>query len=133
MKNRLNTQVRQYWEAEPCGTGTKIVGEVEIRTREWYERVEEHRYSVEPFIHAVAQFPRHYGKRILEVGVGAGTDHLQWARAGAQCFGVDLTDAAIETTREHLASYGFTSELQRLAFSSECSMAGGLWSPCGCG
>jgi 2-polyprenyl-3-methyl-5-hydroxy-6-metoxy-1,4-benzoquinol methylase len=49
-----------------------------------------------------------------EVGVGAGTDHLQWARAGALCHGVDLTDAAIETTRARLAHYGFTSELRRV-------------------
>jgi ubiquinone/menaquinone biosynthesis C-methylase UbiE len=48
------------------------------------------------------------------VGVGAGTDHLQWARAGCRCHGVDLTAAAIETTRQHLALYGFESELRRL-------------------
>jgi ubiquinone/menaquinone biosynthesis C-methylase UbiE len=50
----------------------------------------------------------------LEVGVGAGTDHLQWARAGAVCYGVDLTDRAIETTRAHLALYGYHSALQRI-------------------
>jgi len=48
------------------------------------------------------------------VGVGAGTDHLQWARAGCDCHGVDLTDAAIETTRRHLALHGLSSKLQRM-------------------
>ena len=62
----------------------------------------------------MAQFTRFRGSKILEVGVGAGTDHLQWARAGAQCHGVDLTDAAIETTRKHLAFYGFESDLRRV-------------------
>jgi ubiquinone/menaquinone biosynthesis C-methylase UbiE len=86
--------------------------------------VESHRYSTEPFIHSVAQFTRYHGKRLLEIGVGAGTDHLQWARAGAECFGVDLTEAAIATTRAHLAAYGLTSQLQRvdaerLPFSDE--------------
>lgn len=110
----LNEEVRTYWEAEPCGTATVITGQLEPRTREWYERVEEHRYRVEPYIHSVAQFTRHHGQKLLEVGVGAGTDHLQWARAGADCHGVDLTDAAIETTRARLAMYGFTSNLQRV-------------------
>jgi SAM-dependent methyltransferase len=110
----LNEQVRSYWEREPCGTGELITGTLTPRTREWFERVEEHRYRVEPYIHSVAQFTRHHGQKLLELGVGAGTDHLQWARAGAVCYGVDLTDAAIETTRARLAAYGFTSQLQRV-------------------
>ena len=114
MQRALNDEVREFWEQEPCGTGTVITGEREPRTREWYEAVESHRYAVEPEIHAVAQFTRHRGKRLLEVGVGAGTDHLQWARAGAECHGVDLTDAAIETTRARLALYGLESKLQRV-------------------
>lgn len=111
---KLTEQVRSYWEDTPCGTGSEIVGELQSGSREWFERVEEYRYSVEPFIHSIAQFTRHRGKRLLEVGVGAGTDHLQWARAGAECHGVDLTDAAIETTRARLALYGLTSRLQRV-------------------
>ncbi len=110
----LNDQVRGYWEQEPCGTGAPIAGDLPPLTRDWFERIEEHRYTVEPFIHQVAQFTRHRGKRILEVGVGAGTDHLQWARAGCECHGVDLTDAGIATTRARLALYGLSSNLQRV-------------------
>ena len=109
----MNESVRTYWEAQPCGTNPEIVGEASQEDREWFERVEQHRYSVEPFIHSVAQFTRHHGKTILEVGVGAGTDHLQWARAGARCHGVDLTEAGVEITRRRLAAYGFMSDLQR--------------------
>src|SRR5205085_1465488 len=42
------------------------------------------------------------------------SDHLQWARAGCLCHGVDLTDAAIETTRAHLALHGLSSDLRRV-------------------
>ena len=110
----VNSEVRRYWEAQPCGTGQAVTQDARAHTPEWYERVEEHRYRLEPYIHAVAQFSRYHGKRVLEIGVGAGTDHVQWARAGAECFGVDLTDAAIATTREHLALHGLDSTLQRL-------------------
>lgn len=110
----LNATVRDYWEQEVCGTSPFMIGSVEPGSAEWFERVEEYRYRVEPFIHSIAQFTRHKGKKILEIGVGAGTDHLQWARAGCECFGVDLTDAAIETTRRHLSLYGLTSNLQRI-------------------
>lgn len=36
------------------------------------------------------------------------------ARAGAVCFGVDLTQRAIDTTRAHLTLHGFSSTLQRI-------------------
>lgn len=110
----LNEEVREFWEREPCGNGTHITGKLERQGKEWFERVERNRYEVEPMIHSVAEFQRHHGKTMLEVGVGAGTDHLQWARAGLKCHGVDLTDAAIATTSKRLALYGFTSELQRI-------------------
>ena len=110
----LNDKVRNYWEKEPCGSGTPIVGELEPGTKAWFEKIENHRYQVEPMIHAIAQFPRHHGKKLLEVGVGAGTDHLQWARGGAECFGVDLTQAAIDTTQSRFGLYGFKTNLQRV-------------------
>jgi SAM-dependent methyltransferase len=110
----INPEVRAYWEREPCGTDRAVVGDRPKQSREWFEAVERFRYEVEPFIHSVAQFTTHHGKRILEVGVGAGTDHLQWARAGCDCYGVDLTDAAIETTRARLALDGLSSRLQRV-------------------
>ncbi len=113
-ENRLNDQVQAYWEAIPCGTNEEIVGNNEKFSKEYFEAIESHRYTVEPFIHSVAQFTLHRGKRVLEVGVGAGTDHLQWARAGVDLYGVDLTDAGLITTQKRLECYGFTSNLQRI-------------------
>jgi ubiquinone/menaquinone biosynthesis C-methylase UbiE len=110
----LNKQVQAYWQAEPCGTSPHIVGELERYSREWFDAIEEYRYTLEPCIHAVAQFTRYRGKRVLEVGVGAGTDHLQWARAGADLYGVDLTEAGITTTQRHLEAYGLSSRLKQV-------------------
>jgi ubiquinone/menaquinone biosynthesis C-methylase UbiE len=111
---KLNEQVQAYWQKEPCGTSPDIVGDIERNSRAWFDRIEDHRYAVEPCIHAVAQFTRYHGKRVLEIGVGAGTDHLQWARAGADLHGVDLTEAGIATTRSHLEAYGLSSKLQQV-------------------
>jgi SAM-dependent methyltransferase len=108
---QLSDQVKAFWEQEPCGAGR--VKDLAEFTPEWFKRLEAQRYALEPFIHAAAQFTRHHGKTLLEIGVGAGSDHLQWARAGLRCHGVDLTEAAIEATKAHLAVYGFASNLQR--------------------
>lgn len=117
-KNTLNEQVQAYWNGGngygPCGTDAEIVGSNPKFSKEWFEAIENHRYKVEPFIHSIAQFTRHRGKRVLEIGVGAGTDHLQWARVGTDLYGVDITEAGIETTKKRLEVYELSSTLQRI-------------------
>ena len=107
-------EIKDYWENETCGTGKVITGDSIKFSKEWFDKIEEYRYAVEPFIHSAAQFTRHRGKKLLEIGVGAGTDHLQWARAGALCHGVDLTQAAIETTKLLFEKRGYKSSLQNI-------------------
>jgi len=77
----LKQAVRQFWNKSPCGT--KGV-EYSKFTREYFDKIEERRYRSEPEVHSFAQFTRFSGKRVLEVGVGAGTDFVQWVRAGAK-------------------------------------------------
>jgi ubiquinone/menaquinone biosynthesis C-methylase UbiE len=110
----VNKEVEKYWEEETCGTSPKLIKNKNIYTKAWFEEIENYRYSVEPFIHSIAQFSRHGGKKVLEIGVGAGSDHLNWARSGADLFGVDLTDKGIQTTRKRLNLYNLKSNLQKI-------------------
>ena len=105
---KINEEVREFWEKEACGTEPFITGEKENYSKSWFKEIENYRYKVEPFIHSVAQFTKHKGKKVLEIGVGAGTDHLNWAKSEVELYGIDLTDMAIETTRKHLNLYGLT-------------------------
>ena len=99
--------VRDYWEQASCGT---TVTTAPKHSRTYFEKIEEHRYEHEPCIHTFAQFTRWSGKKVLEVGVGAGTDFLQFARAGARVYGVDLTQEAVDNVRERLKLYGLRAE-----------------------
>jgi ubiquinone/menaquinone biosynthesis C-methylase UbiE len=99
--------VRAYWDAAPCGTPDVADAEESRRFRE-LERI---RYEREPFIERFARFDEARGLRLLEVGVGAGTDHLRFARAGALCTGVDLSEVSLETTRRRLRAEGLASDL----------------------
>jgi ubiquinone/menaquinone biosynthesis C-methylase UbiE len=101
--------VRAHWEANPCGR----VDGPPIGTREYFERVEAERYREEPMIPGFAQFWRWRGKRVLEVGVGQGTDFLQFARAGAELSGVDLTAVSVELASQRLAAEGLTADLRQ--------------------
>jgi SAM-dependent methyltransferase len=109
MSESLKERVRAYWEAEPCGTSTT---EAEPGTPEFYADVERRRYELEPFIPGFAEFERWSGKRVLEIGVGLGTDFVNFVRAGALATGVDLTDAAVDAVRERLALEALEADLQ---------------------
>jgi hypothetical protein len=71
--NKMKKLVHDYWNEKPCGTS---VTEHVRYTKKYYDDIENHRYSVESEIFSFAQFTRFYGQRLLEVGVGAGTDFL---------------------------------------------------------
>lgn len=101
--------MKSYWEGKPCGAS---VGTSPLYSLEFFEEIERSRYENEPFIHSFAQFTRWREKRVLEIGCGAGTDSLQFARAGAELHSIDLTSAAVELTRRRLEVYGLDGEIR---------------------
>jgi SAM-dependent methyltransferase len=106
---QLKERVRTFWQAHPCGTK---FSDAEIGTRTFFERIEAHRYEKEWHIPAAANFANTRGLRVLEIGCGLGTDGAQFAKAGADYTGVDLTNAAIELARERFELFGLTGKLQ---------------------
>lgn len=100
--------VRQFWSRTPCGSWDATAPE---GTPEYFEQVERRRYELEPFIHRYAEFASTTDRDVLEIGVGLGTDHVQFARAGARLHGVDLTERGIELVNRRLALEGLSSEL----------------------
>ena len=100
--------VRTFWEENPCGNETADASD----RLDYFRGVERYRYEQAPFIPRVAAFERFRGKRVLEIGCGMGTDGCQFATAGADYVGVDLTEAAAQLTRENLAVRGLAGEAQ---------------------
>jgi SAM-dependent methyltransferase len=98
----LKEQVRDFWNVQSCDTQ---VARSEKFSREYFEEIESFRYFDQAFIHSFAQFTRYRGKKVLEVGFGAGTDFIQWLRAGAVVSGVDLTPEALENVRHRIDTY----------------------------
>lgn len=94
-------QVTSYWESEVCGTrfASKTLDDIS-----YAKKISASRYQCEPFIPAFAGFSlNNSNKKILEVGVGAGTDFIEWIRSGAECYGVDITDAAIQQATKNIS------------------------------
>ena len=109
LDEQLKERVRAFWQAHPCGTK---FSDAEIGTREFFAALEAHRYEKEWHIPEAAQFANARGLRVLEIGCGLGTDGAQFAKAGADYTGVDLTDAAIELARKRFELFGLKGEFR---------------------
>jgi ubiquinone/menaquinone biosynthesis C-methylase UbiE len=108
----LKQRVHDYWNAQSCGTDA---ARSEKFTRAYFDEIEAFRYESEPYIFSFAQFTRYHGQKVLEAGVGAGTDFIQWVRAGAEAHGIDLTEEAIAHVRRRLEVYGLPPAGLRVA------------------
>ena len=99
----LKEAVSRHWEDEPCNIRSSAATD----RRTFFREVEANRYRLEPNIPRLARFDESRGKDVLEIGVGAGVDFVQWVRNGAKATGIDLTEKGIALTREWLTLEGY--------------------------
>lgn len=95
-------RIRQHWESETCGVRYGDNADEQL----YFQEIRERRHELEPYIRVFQDAPGFLGKKVLEIGVGAGSDFLQWVEAGANPIGLDFTYAAVKTTRRHLVAAG---------------------------
>ncbi len=101
-QEELKQQVREYWNQQSCDTQVALAPKF---SKEYFEEIEAWRYFDQPYIHSFAQFTRYHGKRVVEVGFGAGSDFTQWLRAGAIASGIDLTPEALQNLTNRIKAY----------------------------
>jgi ubiquinone/menaquinone biosynthesis C-methylase UbiE len=99
--------VKGFWEDAACGERLYLQG----GDKEAYARQAAIRYALEPMIPEFAEFDGHEGQRVLEIGVGLGADHQRWAEGGADLWGIDLTQRAIQRTSERFRLFGLRTRL----------------------
>jgi ubiquinone/menaquinone biosynthesis C-methylase UbiE len=107
--SNLKERVRAFWQANPCGVK---FADAAPGTRHFYELVEAHRYTKEWHIPEAADFAGARGLKVLEIGCGLGTDGAQFAEAGADYTGVDLTEAAVELARRRFELFNLPGSFQ---------------------
>jgi SAM-dependent methyltransferase len=101
-QEKLKEEVRRFWNRQSCDT--QVARSAKF-SKGYFEEIEAFRYFDQPFIHSFAQFSRYHHKRVLEVGFGAGTDFIQWLRAGARVSGIDLTQEALDHLTHRMEAY----------------------------
>lgn len=97
------------WTAVPCGTN--YAGAPPL-TREYFEEIDDYRYRTHPWIReAIHRFPIQ-GRRVLEIGYGAGADHMQLIGRGGEVYGIDLTEENFKVTSARLKQAGLAGRLR---------------------
>jgi len=103
--NNDKQAVHDFWDAASCGEA------MYLQVRDYAAQARK-RYELEPYIEPFADFDAASGREVLEIGVGLGADHQRYAEAGARLTGVDLTERAVEHTRQRLAASNLRSQLR---------------------
>ena len=106
------SEAQAVWGASPAGSthclehppGTREFFETALRKRSEYEL---------PWLTEVVPFASFRGRKVLELGCGAGFDAYEFCRNGADYVGIDITPENIGRTRTHLGFYGYDPAIQQ--------------------
>jgi ubiquinone/menaquinone biosynthesis C-methylase UbiE len=109
---QIDSDAREHaqaqWNTTACG---ELVGDK--NTVNYFLRVEEDRYHQQNWALDYFSYRDFSGKRVLEIGVGQGTDLMQFAKAGAYCFGADITDNHLALTKRNFELRGKEVDLRK--------------------
>jgi ubiquinone/menaquinone biosynthesis C-methylase UbiE len=109
----LTDDVQRYYELSDDELARRYVKGEPFLSPEYCQAALEHRYQLYPFIHEFVEFSRWKGKRVLEVGCGQGADLSQFALAGAETYGCDLTNKHCHISRDFVRALGANARVTR--------------------
>ena len=101
--------VRAFWNAGPCQSDLSLAEE----RRRYFQEITDKRYAIREWhVPTVAKFGSFQGKDVLEIGVGMGANHVEWARSRPLSLtGIDLTARAVDHVKQRFDTYGLKSDI----------------------
>jgi SAM-dependent methyltransferase len=105
----LTADVRAYWNRHihDLAITTHPVG-----TQGFFRDLDEYHFEKLHHLLRLVDFAGWRGKRVLDVGCGAGTDLARFARGGALTTGVDVSASAIDLARRNFEQQGLRGEFR---------------------
>jgi ubiquinone/menaquinone biosynthesis C-methylase UbiE len=103
------SQVRDYWNAH--------IHDLDISshapgTREFFADLDQYHFEKLHHLLRLVDFSGQRGRCVLEVGCGAGTDLVRFAKGGAIVTGVDIASSAIALAKQNFAQQGLQADLR---------------------
>ena len=102
-------RVREYWHQH--------IHDLEITThpvgsRGFFDDLDQYHFEKLHHLLRLVNFDGYRGRRVLEVGCGAGVDLARFAKGGASVVGVDLSSSAIDLARANFEQQGLTGDFR---------------------
>ncbi len=107
-KQDLTANITSYWDhhIHDLAIATHPVG-----TPGFFRQLDEYRYDKLNYLPRLVNFAAYQGKKLLEVGCGAGIDLVRFARAEADVTGIDLSQTSIDLARKNIEQNGLKADL----------------------
>jgi SAM-dependent methyltransferase len=104
-----NAAVRAYWN--------KHIHDLEITRHPvgspgFFADLDQYHFEKLHHLPRLIDFDAYRGRRVLDVGCGAGTDLVRFAKGGALVTGVDLSSSAIALAKQNFAQQGLQVDLR---------------------
>ena len=102
-------EVRAYWD--------RHIHDLEITrhpvgSKGFFDDLDRYHFDKLHHLLRLVPFDEYRGRRVLEVGCGAGVDLVRFARGGAEVTGVDLARPAIDLARANFEQQGLQGEFR---------------------
>jgi len=107
--NTLLNKIRVYWNEHIHDL--EIVKHP-IGSKGFFEDLDEYRFDKLRYLPRIVDFNGYKGKKILEIGCGAGIDLIRFARGGADVTGIDLSETAIDLAKKNFNISGLKADLR---------------------
>lgn len=101
-KEDIKNEIVEYWDRQPCNINHS---KSELGTLQYFEEGAAKRYKAEPHIKEFADFSSYNGKRVLEIGCGIGADAIEFAKAGAEYVGIDISQESLNLAIQRFKVY----------------------------
>ena len=101
--------VRNYWNEH--------IHDLEISreapgSRAFFADLDQYHFEKLHHLLRLVDFDGYSGKRVLDVGCGAGTDLVRFAKGGALVSGVDISPSAVALARQNFSQQGLEADLR---------------------
>jgi SAM-dependent methyltransferase len=104
-----NAAVRRYWDTHIHDLD---VSRATPGTPQFFQDLDQYHFEKLHHLPRLIDFDGYRGKKVLDVGCGAGTDLARFARGGAAVTGVDVSASAIALAKANFAQQGLTGDLR---------------------
>lgn len=116
----LQKHNQRWWEENPMSYDWHHTMKATDGSREFFDEIDARLFSASPFFQGKPPFERLIpfgplkGKQVLEIGCGLGSHAQLLAEAGCRLTAIDLTERAVELTRERLRLRGFSADVMKM-------------------